>query len=43
VLKRGFAVVRDEKGQIVSKAAQVETGQALKIELDQGKLKARVE
>lgn len=43
VLKRGFAVVRDEKGQIVSKAGQVDSGQALQIELDQGKVKARVE
>ncbi len=43
VLKRGFAVVRDEKGAIVSKAGQVPAGTALQIELDQGSLKARVE
>lgn len=43
VLRRGFAVVRDEQGGLVSNAAQVANGSAVQIELAEGALKARVE
>ncbi len=43
VLKRGFAVVKDDQGRIITKAEAVPAGTALKIELDEGALNARVE
>jgi exodeoxyribonuclease VII large subunit len=43
VLQRGFAVVRDETGALVTQAGQVKSGQKLEIQLGQGDLKARVE
>ena len=40
VLKRGFALVRDDKGQPVRAAAQVTSGAALEIEFADGRLAA---
>jgi exodeoxyribonuclease VII large subunit len=43
VLKRGYAIVRDESGRPVSRAAGVKTGQPLVNEFHDGKLRVRVE
>ena len=43
VLKRGYAMVRDEQGRPVSRAKGVKTGQPLVNEFHDGKLRVRVE
>lgn len=43
VVKRGFAVVKDETGQIVTSVAQTKAGQPLVLELSDGKIGTRVE
>jgi exodeoxyribonuclease VII large subunit len=43
VLKRGFALVRDEKGALLRSIAQAQAGSALDIEVSDGKIPARVE
>ena len=43
VLKRGFALVRDEQGRPVSRAAGLASGQALMTEFADGKVATRVE
>jgi exodeoxyribonuclease VII large subunit len=43
VLKRGFALVSDESGRPVPRAAGVATGQALTTEFADGKVRSRVE
>ena len=43
VLARGFAVVRNEKGQPVTAIAQAKPGSAISVELQDGKVNARVE
>ena len=42
VLKRGYAVVRQENGAIARSAAQLAPGQELLIQLSQGKIKVKV-
>jgi exodeoxyribonuclease VII large subunit len=42
-LKRGYAIVTDEKGRIVRNAADAKVGQAIRIRLGQGSIGARVE
>jgi exodeoxyribonuclease VII large subunit len=42
VLKRGYAVVRQENGAIARSAAELAPGQELSIQLSQGKIKVRV-
>ncbi len=43
VVARGYALVRDERGQLVTDAARLETGQALELELTRGGARVRVE
>lgn len=43
VLKRGFALVRDERGHPVSRAQGVKAGQALTTEFADGQVRSRVE
>ena len=43
VLKRGFAIVRDEKGNPVQRKAGVVSGQKLQNEFGDGTLQVRVE
>ncbi|MFH1059575.1 MAG: exodeoxyribonuclease VII large subunit, partial [Pseudomonadota bacterium] len=43
VLGRGFALVQDEAGRLVRRAAQVQPGQALRVRLGAGSLRVRVE
>lgn len=43
VLERGYAVVRDERGRVVRRAAAVGPGSRLGIQLAAGRLAARVE
>ncbi|MBC7942817.1 MAG: exodeoxyribonuclease VII large subunit, partial [Chitinophagaceae bacterium] len=43
VLKRGYAIVRDEQGRPVSRAQGVAAGQGLVNEFHDGKLRVRVE
>lgn len=42
MLKRGYAVVRQENGAIARSAAQLAPGQELLIQLSQGKIKVKV-
>lgn len=42
-LERGYAMVTDESGQVVTKAQQVQVGSNLDVRLSQGKLTCRVE
>jgi exodeoxyribonuclease VII large subunit len=42
-LERGYAIVRDERGQIVRTADQVDVGDRLAVRLHRGRLDARVE
>jgi exodeoxyribonuclease VII large subunit len=43
VLKRGFALVRDEQGRPVARAKGVKAGQLLATEFADGKIRSRVE
>jgi exodeoxyribonuclease VII large subunit len=43
VLGRGFAIVRDESGRPVTRRAEVQAGQRLRITLRDGDLPARAE
>ena len=43
VLARGFAVVRDEAGRPVTAAATLKGGQAVSLELSDGRKGARIE
>jgi len=43
VLGRGFAIVENEKGEILRDAAIVSADDRVKIKLEKGSLKARVE
>jgi exodeoxyribonuclease VII large subunit len=43
VLKRGFAILRDETGAMVRSAAAVAPGSRLDIELSDGHIRARAE
>ncbi len=43
VLRRGYAVVRDTEGHVISRLAQIEPAQALRIELGDGAFSARAE
>lgn len=43
VLQRGYAIVRDEQGRPVSRAAVIQPGQALVNEFTDGRVKVRVE
>jgi len=42
VLKRGYAVVRQESGDIVRTATEISPGQALQIQLEQGQVRVSV-
>jgi len=42
VLDRGFAIVENESGEIVSQASDVGVGESLKLTLSKGRLKAKV-
>jgi len=43
LLGRGFAVVRGEDGELIKRAGQVQTGDALAVRLGAGRLRTRVE
>ncbi len=43
LLRRGFAVVRSEGGELIKQAEQVQRGDALAVRLGAGRLRARVE
>jgi exodeoxyribonuclease VII large subunit len=43
VLNRGFAIVRDEEGRAITRAAELRSGQRIGIELGDGRGAARVE
>jgi exodeoxyribonuclease VII large subunit len=43
VLKRGYALIRDESGKPVSRAAGLQSGQPLTTEFHDGKVRTRVE
>ncbi|AKC83293.1 exodeoxyribonuclease VII large subunit [Verrucomicrobia bacterium IMCC26134] len=43
VLNRGFAIVRDEEGRAITRAAELRAGQRIEIELGDGRGAARVE
>jgi exodeoxyribonuclease VII large subunit len=43
VLGRGYAIVTDEAGQILRAAAQAPAGTRVRVRLDRGALRARVE
>jgi exodeoxyribonuclease VII large subunit len=43
VLRRGYSVVRDERGRAISSAAQLQVGQRIGIVLNEGDAQARVE
>jgi exodeoxyribonuclease VII large subunit len=43
VLARGYALVRDEQGQLVSDSAELQSGQPLELELARGAAQVRVE
>jgi exodeoxyribonuclease VII large subunit len=43
VLGRGFAIAENEKGEILRDSAQVSVDESVKIRLEKGSLKARVE
>jgi exodeoxyribonuclease VII large subunit len=43
VLKRGFALVRDESGQPVARAKDAQSGQPIVTEFADGKIRSRVE
>ena len=43
VLKRGFVLVRDEKGALVTRAAALTAGELLRVEFADGQVAARVE
>ncbi len=43
VLKRGYAVVRDESGKIIKESSALDAGDIINIDLGQGKVRARVE
>lgn len=43
VLNRGFAIVRDDRGQPIARRAEVAAGQAIEVEFVDGAVKARAE